>query len=100
VVNRHTFSSGYGATNAIKVGPNWHTGSSVTPTDVSYDPLTGITTFTKSSHGLTVSDTVGIVTNSIAFSCDQDSHASTHSYPRASFPALVAMGVNSSWCRT
>ena len=86
VVNRHTFSSGYGATNAIKVGPNWHTGSSVTPTDVSYDPLTGITTFTKSSHGLTVSDTVGIVTNSIAFSCDQDSHASTHSYPRASDP--------------
>tara|TARA_B100000965_G_scaffold75673_1_gene59955 strand:- start:11233 stop:13581 length:2349 start_codon:yes stop_codon:yes gene_type:complete len=86
VVNRHTFSSGYGATNAVKVGPNWHTGSSVTPTDVSYDPLTGITTFTKSSHGLTVSDTVGIVTNSIAFSCDQDSHASIHSYPRASDP--------------
>jgi len=86
VVNRHKFLAGYGATNAVKVGPNWHTGASVTPTNVSYDPLTGITTITKSSHGLTVSDTVGIVTNSIAFSCDQDSHASTHPYPRASDP--------------
>ena len=86
VVNRHKFLAGYGATNAVKVGPNWHTGASVTPTNVSYDPLTGITTITKSSHGLTVSDTVGIVTNSIAFSCDQDSHASTHPYPRATDP--------------
>jgi hypothetical protein len=86
VVNRHKFLAGYGATNAVKVGPNWHTGASVTPTNVSYDPLTGITTITKSSHGLTVSDTVGIVTNSIAFSCDQDSHATTHPYPRSTDP--------------
>ena len=86
VVNRHKFLAGYGATDAVKVGPNWHTGASITPTSVSYDPLTGITTITKASHGLTVSDTVGIATNSIAFSCDQDSHATTHPYPRASDP--------------
>jgi len=86
VVNRHKFVAGYGATNAVKVGPNWHTGASLTPTFVSYDPLTGITTITKSSHGLTVSDTVGIVTNSIAFTCDQDQHASIHPYPRATDP--------------
>lgn len=86
VVNRHKFLAGYGATNAVKVGPNWHTGASITPTFVSYDPLTGITTITKSSHGLTVSDTVGIVTNSIAFSCDQDQHASVHPYPRSTDP--------------
>ena len=86
VVNRHKFLAGYGATNAVKVGPNWHTGASITPTFVSYDPLTGITTITKSSHGLTVSDTVGIATNSIAFSCDQDAHATTHPYPRATDP--------------
>ena len=86
VVNRHKFVAGYGATNAVKVGPNWHTGASITPTFVSYDPLTGITTITKSSHGLTVSDTVGIVTNSIAFTCDQDQHASIHPYPRATDP--------------
>ena len=86
VVNRHKFLAGYGATNAVKVGPTWHTGASITPTFVSYDPLTGITTITKSSHGLTVSDTVGIATNSIAFSCDQDAHASTHPYPRATDP--------------
>ena len=86
VVNRHKFLAGYGATNAVKVGPNWHTGASITPTFVSYDPLTGITTITKSSHGLTVSDTVGIVTNSIAFSCDQDAHATTHPYPRSTDP--------------
>ena len=86
VVNRHKFLAGYGATNAVKVGPNWHTGASITPTFVSYDPLTGITTITKASHGLTVSDTVGIATNSIAFSCDQDSHATTHPYPRSTDP--------------
>lgn len=86
VVNRHKFLAGYGATNAVKVGPNWHTGASITPTFVSYDPLTGITTITKASHGLTVSDTVGIATNSIAFSCDQDQNASTHPYPRATDP--------------
>jgi len=86
VVNRHKFLAGYGATDAVKVGPNWHTGASITPTSVSYDPLTGITTITKASHGLTVSDTVGIATNSIAFSCDQDSHATTHPYPRATDP--------------
>ena len=86
VVNRHKFIAGYGATDAVKVGPNWHTGASITPTFVSYDPLTGITTITKASHGLTVSDTVGIATNSIAFSCDQDSHATTHPYPRATDP--------------
>ena len=27
VVNRHKWASGYGATNAVKVGPAWHTGS-------------------------------------------------------------------------
>ena len=86
VVNRHKFVAGYGATNAVKVGPAWHTGASITPTFVSYDPLTGITTITKSAHGLTVSDTVGIVTNSIAFTCDQDQHASVHPYPRPTEP--------------
>jgi len=86
VANRHKFVAGYGATNAVKVGPNWHTGASITPTFVSYDPLTGITTITKSSHGLTVSDTVGIVTNSIAFTCDQDRHATIHPYPRPTDP--------------
>ena len=86
VVNRHKFLAGYGATDAVKVGPAWHTGTSITPTFVSYDPLTGITTITKASHGLSESDTVGIVTNSIAFSCDQDAHATTHPYPRATDP--------------
>tara|TARA_Y100001935_G_scaffold253690_1_gene260502 strand:- start:1240 stop:3618 length:2379 start_codon:yes stop_codon:yes gene_type:complete len=86
VANRHKFVAGYGATNAVKVGPNWHTGASITPTFVSYDPLTGTTVITKSSHGLTVSDTVGIVTNSIAFTCDQDKHATIHPYPRSTDP--------------
>ena len=86
VVNRHTWVSGYGATNAVKVGPAWHSGASITPTNILYDALTGVTTITKASHGLTVSSTVGIVTNSIAFTCDQDNHASAKAYPRASDP--------------
>ena len=91
IVNTHEFVSGYGATDALKVGPNWHTGASITPTDVDYDPTSGVTTFTKASHGLSVSDTVGIKTESFKLTCDKDLHATQHAYPRASDPVAGIM---------
>ena len=91
IVNTHKFVSGYGATDALKVGPNWHTGASITPTNVEYDPTSGVTTFTKASHGLSVSDTVGIKTESFKLTCDKDLHATQHAYPRASDPVAGIM---------
>ncbi len=91
MVNRHKFVSGYGATNAVKVGPNWHSGASITPTAIDYDPTSGVTTFTKSSHGLTTSDTVGIKTESFKMTCEKDNHGTQHAYPRASDPVAGIM---------
>ena len=91
MVNRHKFVSGYGATNAVKVGPNWHSGASITPTAIDYDPTSGVTTFTKTSHGLTTSNTVGIKTSSFKMTCEKDLHATEHAYPRASDPVAGIM---------
>ena len=91
MVNRHKFVSGYGATNAVKVGPNWHSGASITPTAIDYDPTSGVTTFTKASHGLTTSNTVGIKTSSFKMTCEKDLHATEHAYPRASDPVAGIM---------
>jgi hypothetical protein len=80
VVNRHTFVSA--TANSIKIGPVWHTGLSTTPTAFLYDPTSGVSTVTVANHGLSVSDSVGIVTNAITFKCEQDNFASDHTYPR------------------
>ena len=70
--------------NSIKIGPNWHTGSSLTPTAFLYDPISGVSTVTVAGHGLSVSDSVGIVTSSLTFQCEADNFATDHKYPRAS----------------
>ena len=92
-------------------------GSTFSVTNVIYDGKSGITTFTKASHGLsaptavtagagtTYSPTVGILTvtannhgfsngdlvkledGAITFSCDLDNRATTHPYPRYGDPA-------------
>ena len=92
-------------------------GSTFSVTNVIYDGKSGMTTFTKASHGLsaptavtagagtTYSPTVGILTvtannhgfsngdlvkledGAITFSCDLDNRATTHPYPRYGDPA-------------
>ena len=84
VENDHTYVGGT-ATGAII--PNaWGT----TPLNVNaatYTPDTGILVVTTTSnHGLSNSDTIGIKTSSLVFTCAQDNHETTHAYPRIGDP--------------
>ena len=107
----HTFVSA--ATSAINI-----TGAGQTqPTDATYDPNTGLMTFSVANHGFpntnppaTIStatyipstgvltlhsvgnglvngDYVKVLPNSLTFTCAKDNHATEHSYPRVSDPA-------------
>ena len=57
-----------------------------TPTDASYDPVSGVLQLTVPNHGLTNSDTVSITTGSIFFSCARDQFQTVHPYPRSTDP--------------
>ena len=79
----HVFASA--VTNAVSVtggasGP-------FTPSDASYDPVTGDLVLFINGHGLTGSNTVTIATGSISFTCSKDNYSTNHAYPRASDPA-------------
>ena len=82
-VGTHIYSGGT-SVNAITI-----TAGSVLKdvTDASYNPTTGILEMTIGSHSYTTSDTVTIGPDKITFTCDADSHATNHSYPRATDPA-------------
>jgi hypothetical protein len=54
-----------------------------TPTSASYNALTGDMVVTVGQHGLGVGRSVTLASASIAFTCDQDNNATTHSYPRS-----------------
>ena len=55
--------------------------TTLTPSNVTYDPATGVATFTVSSHGLSNGDGVRIVDESITFTCAMDGNKTEHSYP-------------------
>ena len=57
-----------------------------TPTDASYDPVTGNLVLFIDNHGLTTSNSIGINTNSIVFSCSKDDYSTNHPYPRKTDP--------------
>ncbi len=107
----HTFSSA--STNGVTITG----GSQITPTDATYDPLTGVMVVTKASHGLSAASTktatgatynpnTGLLTvtsnnhgigngtyikfalNSFRFTCGQDGDATNHDYPRQSDPVF------------
>ena len=91
-----TFGSGYNSQVSIGVtvvdpgyehrfisaDPNSISGS-LTPTDASYDPVTGILRLTVPSHGLNNSSTITIATGGISFSCSKDNFKTVHAYPRS-----------------
>ncbi len=82
----HTFVPRPENTNCVSVG-SW-TGTKLTPTVAAYDAKTGnlILTF-AANHNLTAgSNTIGITTTSLAFTCSRDNHASVHEYPRNGDP--------------
>jgi hypothetical protein len=52
-----------------------------------YDATTGDLVLNIGQHGLGVGRGIVIATDSLSFTCDQDSNGSIHTYPRASDPA-------------
>ncbi len=80
-VHRFVSASADGVTRSI--------GGTLTVSDADYVPTTGILTLTfTGSHGLTASSTtIKIANGSIVFTCAQDSHQTTHPYPRPTDPA-------------
>jgi len=82
----HTFDS-VGVTSITVTGIG-----SITPTAATYNPLTGNLVLTVGSgHTYTTSDTVGIGTSALVFTCALDDDSTTHSYPRSTDPVA---GVN------
>jgi len=70
-------------TNTVTVdagasGPNKY----FTPTAATYDAVNGDMVVTVGQHGLRVGNGVVLVDNSFTFTCDQDGHATQHTYPR------------------
>ena len=53
---------------------------------VTYNSTTGVLTITSSSHGLSNGAEVRLLKEAFAFTCDLDSNATTHKYPRAIDP--------------
>ena len=94
----HTFSSA--TSGAVSTGGNYlhefvsasnnavtaNTGAQFTPTGAGYDPATGLLTFTSAGHGLTTSNTITIVNDSLTFACEMDNYVTHHTYPRATDP--------------
>ena len=54
-----------------------------TATNATYDSPTGTLVLTIANHGLTDSNTIGIDTGGIVFSCSKDNYSTEHAYPRA-----------------
>ena len=82
----HTFVAGSENTDAVHKG-SW-TGTKLTPTNAAYTPSTGnlVLTF-ASAHGLIAgSDTVGIKTDSLTFTCTRDGNVAEKTYPRTTDP--------------
>ena len=51
-------------------------------TGASYDPQTGSMVLSVGAHNLNSGDSIRLKPNSLIFTCDQDSNATEHSYPR------------------
>jgi hypothetical protein len=84
----HTYPrSGYAHTFVgATAGAAFTSGASFNISTAVYDPEAGSMVMTIPNHGLLVGESIGIVTNSMTFTCARDSHATTHTYPRNSDP--------------
>ena len=84
----HRFVS---AENNSIIKTTWD-GATITPTNATYHPSSGIVTFTVASHGLSTDDLVGIKTESLTFKCSKDNYASEHKYPRGPYTHIYNGG--------
>ena len=60
--------------------------TTITPTNVTYDAQTGLSTITYANHGLFVGDEIRIATGSLTFTCSSDNYQTQVAYPRATDP--------------
>lgn len=58
-----------------------------TPSNATYDPVSGISTITIIDHGLEVGEHINIVVGGLVFTCDLDGNVSQTGYPRSTDPA-------------
>ena len=79
----HTFDAATSTlTNAVTVGV-WTGGTKLSPNFATYDPLSGELELTfVADHNLTTSNTIGIATGSLAFTCSRDCLLYTSPSPR------------------
>ena len=80
------FTHKFVGTIGTSVFVNSWTGVAKTATGADYDSVTGNLILTIPSHGLTNSNTVGIKTESLIFSCSKDNYKTDHLYPRVTDP--------------
>ena len=59
-----------------------------TPTNATYNPLTGVLVATIGSHSLTVGQYIEIELNGFTFTCGSDGNATAVTFPRATDPAF------------
>ena len=84
----HKFVSS--GTNSITA----NTGSTYTATNAVYNSVSGDLTLTILNHGLTTSNTIGIATDGLVFTCSKDSHTTNHPYPRAISKTKLRRGLS------
>jgi len=73
-----TFTINVGITSRVKFNV----------TNATYDANSGLATITTdSSHGLSTTTSVGLVTGGLIYSCAMDQYATEHPYPRTTDPA-------------
>ena len=56
------------------------------PTDIDYNPTTGIMEMTIGSHNHIVGDSIKFAANSLTFTCAEDGNGTQHTYPRSTDP--------------
>jgi hypothetical protein len=79
--------------SVCKVHPGMGGGTGYTATDATYDPANGVCVLTIGTHPLAVGHNVEIAQDSITMTCDSDSNATNHTYPRSTDPALTKVFV-------
>jgi len=57
-----------------------------TPSNIDYNPTTGIMEMTIGTHNHAIGDSIKIADNSLTFTCNQDNYTTNHTYPRSSDP--------------
>ena len=72
-------------TFTVNVGPAPTIAYDITAAD--YDSSTGDLVLNVGNHNHTPGTFLRLISNSLTFTCDQDNHASNHTYPRSGDPA-------------